>query len=138
MKNAFEIATLHYDQWLLGIATVSIIFLLISILFIPFLIARIPSDYFVQSRQPLNSHARSWRSLIWLILRNIVGTLLILAGAAMLVLPGQGILTMLAGLFIMDFPGKFKLERYLIGKPIVLHSVNWIRRQQNCAEIQIK
>ena len=45
----------------------------------------------------------------------------------MLILPGQGILTILIGLFLMNFPGKFKLERKLIAMPKVLKSLNWIR-----------
>jgi len=52
-----------------------------------------------------------------------------LAGIAMLVLPGQGILAILGGIELMDFPGKYRLERWIVSRPAVLRSVNWLRRR---------
>ena len=137
MTNVFDFISANYAQWLYGLATVSVIFLLVSILFIPILVARIPSDYFLEPDKSMQIKSRSWYSLILLIIRNIFGTFLIFAGIIMLALPGQGILTILAGLFVMNFPGKYKLERYIISKPTVLNSLNWIRRRQNITEIRI-
>ena len=137
MTNVFDFISANYAQWLYVLATVSVIFLLVSILFIPILVARIPPDYFLEADKSINIKSRTWYSLILLVLRNIFGTFLILAGIIMLALPGQGVLTILAGLFVMNFPGKYKLERYIISKPTVLKSLNWIRRRQNIAEIRI-
>jgi len=50
-------------------------------------------------------------------------------GLFMLVLPGQGILTILAGLVLLDFPGKFLFLRWLVRKEKVLKSLNWIRKK---------
>jgi len=61
--------------------------------------------------------------------KNIIGVLLILAGIAMLVLPGQGVLTILIGLGITDFPGKYKLERKLVSNQAVFKSLNWMRKR---------
>jgi hypothetical protein len=36
--------------------------------------------------------------------------MLLLAGIIMLVTPGQGIISIVLGLFLMEFPGKRKLE----------------------------
>jgi hypothetical protein len=47
----------------------------------------------------------------------------------MLVLPGQGILTMLIGISLVDFPGKRQLERKLIGQPAVLNTINRVREK---------
>ena len=137
MTNVFDFISANYGQWLYGLATISIIFLVLSILFIPYLVARIPADYFLTPSKSEKIKSRSWHSIIWLLLRNLFGAFLILAGIIMLVLPGQGILTILAGLFVMYFPGKYKLERYIVSKPAVLNSLNWIRRRQNVSEIQI-
>ena len=52
-----------------------------------------------------------------------------LFGLLMLVLPGQGILTLLAGLVLLDFPGKFLLLRWLARKDRILRSLNWIRKK---------
>jgi len=54
---------------------------------------------------------------------------LLAAGIAMLVLPGQGILTMLIGISLVDFPGKRQLERKLIGQPAVLNTINKVREK---------
>lgn len=137
MPNVFDFVVTHFDQWLYVLATASIIFLFASILLIPYLVARIPADYFIAENKPIALKSRSWHSLIFLLFRNFVGALLVIAGIIMLVLPGQGILTILAGLFVMNFPGKYKLERYIISKPSVLNSLNWIRRRQKISEIKI-
>ena len=65
----------------------------------------------------------------WLVAKNIAGLIFILAGMAMLVLPGQGLISILLGLSLTNFPGKYRLERFLISRPAILRSVNWIRRK---------
>jgi len=49
----------------------------------------------------------------------------------MLVLPGQGLLTILFGIALLDFPGKYRLERRIVSYPKVLNSINWIRKKAN-------
>jgi hypothetical protein len=101
----------------LGVAS-----LLATVLLMPILAVRIPPDYFrhrrrlhdyVHDRHPVVHHAI-------VILKNTLGIGLILAGLAMLVLPGQGLLTLLIGLMLTDFPGKYALEKRLVGQPGVL------------------
>ena len=76
---------------------------------------RIPADYFFPAtlRRPLAA-AASLAAIVLLATKNLCGVL-VLAGVAMLVLPGQGILTIVVGLMLLDFPGKFALERRLVG-----------------------
>ena len=50
-----------------------------------------------------------------------------MAGIIMLALPGQGILTILVGLMLVDFPGKYGAERWVVGQRSVLKGINWIR-----------
>jgi hypothetical protein len=59
--------------------------------------------------------------------KNLLGLVFVLAGVAMLVLPGQGILTILIGLMLMNFPGKRGLEQRLVQQPSVWRAINWIR-----------
>ncbi len=47
----------------------------------------------------------------------------------MLVLPGQGILAILVGLMLIDYPFKHRFERWLIAKPAVHRPLNWLRRK---------
>jgi hypothetical protein len=71
-----------------------------------------------------------------LILKNLFGAILVLAGLSMLLLPGQGILTILVGLMFLDFPGKFAMERRLVRQRPVITAINWMRRRANRPPLQ--
>lgn len=55
----------------------------------------------------------------------------------MLFLPGQGILAMLMGLMLLDFPRKRHAELWLIRKPRIHATVNWIRAKTNHPPLEI-
>ncbi len=48
----------------------------------------------------------------------------------MLILPGQGLLTIILGVFVADFPGKWTLERKLVTNQNVFNAINWIRNKR--------
>jgi hypothetical protein len=102
-----------------------------SLVVVPWLVVRIPEDYFAKPRRPRIPFADQHPLLRWtgLIVKNLVGAALVLAGLAMLILPGQGLLTILIGVLLMDFPGKHKLEGKVIRISAVLKSINWLRRK---------
>jgi hypothetical protein len=116
---------------LLSLAGLSVLMFVGSLLSLPFLLARIPEDYFTDPQR----HAARLKSLhpvVYLslrLLKNLLGWVLVLAGILMLVLPGQGILTIIMGLVLSDFPGKFALERRLASDRRILCGINWIRRR---------
>jgi hypothetical protein len=103
-----------------------------SLLVIPWLIGRLPVNYFIQHRQKVKERHKRHPlfARIILVLRNGLGSLFLLAGIAMLVLPGQGIITILIGFSFMDFPQKHKLEDTLLHRPGVAKTLNWLRRKQ--------
>lgn len=94
------------------------------VLGLPFVIARIPADHF--TKHPTETGTTSWVARI---LRNFIGWVLLLLGIAMLVLPGQGLLTILIAVVLIDFPGKRRFERWLLLRPRVLDVLNRIRRR---------
>ncbi|MEN6556690.1 MAG: PGPGW domain-containing protein [Thermoguttaceae bacterium] len=121
---------LRSHEILLGwLGAASVVMFVGSLLLVPWLVIRIPPDYFVRRRRQLDRQANRHPAVrvLWLIAKNLIGVVLLLAGVAMLVLPGQGILTILIGLLCLDFPGKFALERWLARQPSVLAAMNWIR-----------
>jgi hypothetical protein len=61
--------------------------------------------------------------------KNVAGLLMLLIGFVMALpgVPGQGVLTMIIGLTLVDFPGKLGLERRLIGRPAVISRINRLR-----------
>ncbi|HEU4479438.1 MAG TPA: hypothetical protein VFR80_13045, partial [Pyrinomonadaceae bacterium] len=58
------------------------------------------------------------------VLLVILGVLLSLPGV-----PGQGILTILLGIMLLDFPGRRSLERRIVGWPKVFNAINKLRRR---------
>jgi hypothetical protein len=44
-------------------------------------------------------------------------------------IPGPGLLVILIGITVMDFPGKRRLERWVVGRPGVLGAINRLRRR---------
>lgn len=96
------------------------------------LLVRLPADYFQ------DSHDRRWLLgrhpvLRWtaLIVKNLIGAVVAILGIVMALpgVPGPGILTILLGILLVDFPGKRRLERWVIGHPRVFRSVNRLRRR---------
>ncbi|NDV61514.1 hypothetical protein G0Q06_03525 [Puniceicoccales bacterium CK1056] len=110
---------------LLGAA--SLLMFLGSLLMIPIIVAYIPEDYFLRLKQ--NKFPRKPLRQIGHILKNLMGGILLLAGICMLLLPGQGILTMLVGISLLDFPGKARLQIRLVRLRRVRKSIAWIRHK---------
>jgi len=114
-----------------AVAAVSAAVFLISIFATPMLIARLPADYFAHATRPPGPLDRLRPALRWTLMigKNLLGGVLMLAGLAMLVLPGQGLLTLLSGLLLIDLPGKYRLERWLVARRPIRRSLNWLRRR---------
>lgn len=121
------------EPWWLGSAAVGLF--VVTLAAIPWLITRLPIDYFVRPRR----HARALTPKTWclLIARNVIGFVLLLLGILMLALPGQGILTILIGLGFLQFPGRRRLEIWLISKSRVHRSMNWIRTRAGRDPLQL-
>jgi hypothetical protein len=104
----------------------------VSLLIVAVVIVKIPENYFSSHYQqdfmPNASWLTRWGTTI---AKNVVGAILVLAGIVMLVGPGQGILTILIGLIMMDIPGKRPLEARIIKRPAVLAAVNSLRARYN-------
>lgn len=106
---------------------------------VPWLVVRVPADYFISPRRPKTpfTDRHPILRLAGLILKNVTGLVLIAAGIAMLLLPGQGILTIVMGVLLMDFPGKHRLESRIIRWGPVLKSINWLRRRSDVPPIKV-
>ena len=112
---------------------ISFVVFVLSLLSLPWLVAKIPEDYFVtERRQPTEwKYQHPIIRALALVGKNVIGYGLILAGILMLFLPGQGILTLVTGLLLVNYPGKFRLERKIVTTPAVLESLNWLRKKAN-------
>jgi len=130
-----DILNIIREFWWLGIFSIATFVL--TILILPLVIIRLPSDYFVcEKADGFISLQRKGIRYLLLFLKNLAGSFLLLMGFLMLFMPGQGILTILAGLSVMNFPGKRKLEIRLVSNDKVMRSLNWIRRKASKAHFQ--
>jgi hypothetical protein len=96
-----------------------------------------PHDYFVRDRSLRKISRHPFLRYGFRILHNLLGILLLPAGIAMLVLPGQGLLTILISLTLINFPGKRKLEIAILGKRSVYRAVNSLRQYYGRREIEL-
>ena len=120
------------QQLLLIASAMSLGAVILALVGVPWVVTRLPANYFSDERR----HA--WResdgeplfAVVIGLLKNVVGAALVVLGLIMLVTPGQGLLTLLAGLLLMNFPGKYRLERWLVLRPGVLRALNWLRARQ--------
>jgi hypothetical protein len=117
--------------WVLVGSSVGIF--IVSVVVMPMILMRIHADYFAHETRPpstLVNHSWIFR-VAWRLVRNALGVMLMVGGLAMLVMPGQGLLTLLAGFLLVEFPGKYAWERWLMGRPVVLRPINWLRVRAN-------
>lgn len=92
------------------------------------LLVRLPPTYFLERHhhgRQLDRHpVLHWSAVI---LRNLLGVVLVGIGILMLFTPGQGVLTVLMGIMLMDFPGKRAFERKLLARHSVQSAINRLR-----------
>lgn len=109
-----------------GLSVFSVACFVGSILALPVLVARAPVDYFArecarQVQRPVGVR----------ILRNFAGLVLLSMGVLMLVLPGQGLITILVSLSFLEIPAKQRLIRALGRRPGVAKGLQWLRTRSN-------
>lgn len=115
-----------------GLASSSVVVFLVTLIMIPWIVIRIPPDYFTRikpRRRPkfIWSHPVVQGAVI--VIKNAFGLILVAVGIIMLFTPGQGFFTILVGLMLMNFPGKYRLEKWLITRDNVARTINWFRRR---------
>lgn len=138
------------DQWLNFAYEYQTVFLILGLLsaagffctliIIPLLITRLPTTYFLSDTRQLPSDRKprfAFR-LTLMFLKNTIALLVLLAGVFMLIVPGQGVLTIILALFLLDFPQKFKLQQWLIQQPSIRNTANWLRKKHNKAPFEFK
>lgn len=106
--------------------------LALSFAAIAIVMVKIPPNYFSSHYKrdflPGSPFIVRWGAVI---AKNIFGIFLILLGIALSLpgVPGQGILTILLGLIMLDIPGKRPLEAKIIKRPTVLSAINNLREK---------
>jgi len=122
-------ASLTWGNVLLGVG-LFLLSLTVSFAAIAIVMIKIPPHYFASHYErdflPDSPWLVRWGAVI---LKNILGVFLILLGIVLSLpgVPGQGILTILLGLIMLDIPGKRPIEARIIQRPTVLAAINKLR-----------
>src|SRR5256885_749041 len=99
---------------------------------VSFILVKIPADHFSKSHKTKfwsgpnpTLHAAKF------IGKNILGALLVALGIILSIpgVPGQGLLTILLGIMLLDFPGKHRLEQKLLSRPGIVNTINRLRKR---------
>lgn len=120
-----------WQSVLLGILLFLITFS-ISLAIVSIIMVKIPPDYFKEDRpRDLWAGRSSAVRILGAVVKNVLGVLLVALGIIMSIpgVPGQGILTILLGIMLLDFPGKRRLEYKLVSRPQVLKTINKLRHR---------
>lgn len=121
------------EELLWWLAASSLLVFVASLMLVPWLIVRIPADYFLgedKRRSILRiTGTHPFIAALLKVLRNILGIVFVVLGLLLLVLPGQGLLTILIGLAIADFPGKRRVVNWLVAHRSVHRPLNWLRQR---------
>ncbi|MDQ1611940.1 MAG: hypothetical protein QOG00_1871 [Pyrinomonadaceae bacterium] len=110
----------------------SVVTFVVSLAVTVVVLIKLPDTYF-KAEHGREFWVESHPVLRWggIILKNLLGVVLVLFGVVMSLpgVPGQGVLTILMGVMLLDFPGKRRLELKLVSRPKVLRAINGIRRR---------
>lgn len=120
-----------HEEWFAWIGVASVLTVIASALLVPVMVRRIPHDYFLNDSEGAGwmRHRHPVIRIVFLLLKNLLGVLLILGGLIMFVTPGQGILTLVVGVLLLNFPGKRRFEIWLIKRKPVHRAIDWMRRR---------
>lgn len=129
LKDSFRSITLQ------GALVGFLIFVLtlgLSLAIVSVVLVKLPATYFKES------HGRDFlvaRSPVvrWIAIagKNLLGVLLVVLGIVLSIpgVPGQGLLTILLGVMLLDFPGRRRLEGWLVSRPTVFNAINKLRHR---------
>ncbi|MGZ5436829.1 MAG: hypothetical protein ACXW3F_12295 [Pyrinomonadaceae bacterium] len=99
---------------------------------VSFVVVKLPATYFHpdHDREVLKDKHPTirWAGIIG---KNLAGVILIVLGVVMSLpgVPGPGLLTILFGVMLVDFPGKRRLEQKFVSQPRVLKAINDLRKR---------
>ena len=104
------------------------------------ILIKLPEDYFVRLEKSASAAgSRGHIRVVLLVLKNLVGIGIILVGGIMSLplVPGPGLIMVVIGLSLTNFPGKRKLELKVLRTPSALGAVNWLRSKAGRAPLRM-
>lgn len=119
-RNVLIGSAIFIASFLLNLAIVSVI------------LVKLPADHFRKNRKTKFWDGRNPAlNAAKVIGKNILGVFLVVLGIVLSLpgVPGQGLLTILLGIMLLDFPGRVRLEQKLLSKPSIVNTINRLRER---------
>ncbi len=119
-------------QSLLLAAVIFLATFVLSLAIGTFILVKLPPDHFqTTSKRKFLDDRQRWVRFTATIAKNVLGIILVLVGIVLSIpgVPGQGILTILLGVMLLDFPGKRRLEEAILSRPKVRGAINRLRHR---------
>ena len=107
---------------------------------VSFILVKLPADHFSKKRKTkFWAGPRPAIHAAKVIGKNIGGILLVALGIVLSLpgVPGQGLLTVLLGIMLLDFPGRHRLEQKLLSKPSIVNTINRLRERFDKPPLQL-
>ena len=104
------------------------------------ILVKLPADHFSKNRKTkFWAGPRPAIHAAKVIGKNIAGILLVALGIVLSLpgVPGQGLLTVLLGIMLLDFPGRHRLEQKLLSKPSIVNTINRLRGRFDKPPLQL-
>ena len=120
---------LTWRKVLIG-AAIALVSFLANLGIVTWILVKLPVDYFSTKRKTkFWAGPRPWLHAAKVIAKNVGGILLVVLGIVLSLpgVPGQGLLTVLLGIMLLDFPGRHRLEQKLLSMPSIRNSINKLR-----------
>lgn len=133
-------ASFTWHNVLIGVLIFVVTFA-VNLAIVSFILVKIPADHFAGSH-----HTKFWSGprpalrAAGIVGKNILGILLIVLGILLSIpgVPGQGLLTILLGLMLVNFPGRRTLEHKVLQRAEVLKSINRLRARYGKAPLVLE
>ena len=113
----------------------------VNLAIVSLILVKIPADHFSKShREKLWSDRHATIRIMGIIGKNFLGVFLVALGIVLSLpgVPGQGLLTVLLGIMLLDFPGRHHLEQKLLRKPAIINSINRLRQRFGKPPLQLE
>jgi hypothetical protein len=110
----------------------------VSLLVTGWAVVRLPADYFRGPHPPpFWEDKHPVLRLLGRVGKNVLGVVLVIVGIILSLpgVPGQGLLTILLGLMLLDLPGKRRVEQRLVRRPGLLRVINGLRARYGRAPL---
>jgi hypothetical protein len=114
---------------LLWAAVIFLLMFVTSLAAVCLVIVLLPEPHLVDERPRLLADKPPLIRWAAIVAKNVLGLIVVAVGVVLCIpgIPGQGLLTILIGLMLLDIPGKRRLIHFLVRRPGVLRTLNWLR-----------